>query len=97
MGNVGFHDGSTLHIPDHVLTRRASGETVLLSLETEQYYSLSDVGSRVWELIEAGVALPTVIATVADEYDATLTIVTADITELVTDLAAKGLLSIDAP
>lgn len=51
---------------DVVSTRLDDDEAVLLSLETQQYYSLNETGSRVWELLSEGQA-PDAIATAINE------------------------------
>ena len=34
-----------------VISQEVSGETVLLDLESESYYGLDAVGTRIWQLI----------------------------------------------
>lgn len=46
------HD-ARLKIPDQVVTRQVSDETVLLNLESGTYFGLDPVGSRFLELLEA--------------------------------------------
>ena len=43
---------SMLRVPEHVLSRRAGAETVILSLDDERYYGLDGVGTRFWEIVE---------------------------------------------
>jgi len=88
------HD-SRLSIPDHVLTRQAAGETVLLNLDNEEYYGLDGVGSRLWELIEAGTTYGQAITTVLDEYEVTREELEADLMRVVNDLHANGLVLVD--
>src|SRR5690606_25513702 len=44
-------DEIRLRLPEHVLTRTVGDETVLLDLESEEYYGLDGVGARFAELI----------------------------------------------
>ena len=88
------HD-SRLSIPEHVLTRQAAGETVLLNLDNEEYYGLDGVGSRLWELIEAGTTYGQAITTVLDEYEVTREELEADLMRVVNDLHANGLVLVD--
>ncbi len=48
---------STLQIPDSVLFTTLDGDAVLLNARTNQYYSLSDVGARLWSLLSGGSSL----------------------------------------
>ncbi len=39
--------------PSHVLVRYLDKESVLLNLETEQYFGLDETGTRMWQLLTA--------------------------------------------
>ena len=91
------HDDSTLSVPDDVLARRAAGETVLLNLDNEQYYGLEGVGSRLWELIEAGTTFGQAVETLSGEYGVEREVVVADLTAVIADLQTNGLLLVHAP
>ena len=78
-------------IPAHVYYREVDGQMVLLNLDTEEYYGLSEVGAAIvtrvteepWE--EA-------LATLTDRYDVDPDVLRSDIDELVADLVTAGLL-----
>lgn len=84
-------DDTVLSIPDHVLSREASGETVLLSLADEYYYGLDGVGTRLWELIEAGTTFGAAVATLGTEYDVDPKVLRTDLRALLTDLHRRAL------
>ena len=84
-------DDTVLSIPDHVLSRRASDETVLLSLADDHYYGLEGVGTRLWELIEVGTTFGAAIATLSAEYDVDVAVLSADLRALLTDLDQRHL------
>ena len=84
-------DDTVLSIPDHVLSRQASGETVLLSLADEHYYGLDGVGTRLWELIESGTTFGEAVATLSAEYEVDPAVLTADLQTLLADLDRKDL------
>lgn len=46
-------------------------ESVLLSLETQQYYSLNETGSRIWELLSTGHAPETIASELTKEWATT--------------------------
>ena len=92
-----LRDDSSLSVPEHVLTRRAVGETVLLNLDNEQYYGLADVGSRLWQLIETGTTLGQATAMLLDEYNVQREVLHADLATVIADLNVNGLVLIDAP
>lgn len=76
--------------PDQVSTR-LEDEVLILSLRSGGYYSLQNVGARIWELVE----VPRTIADVRDEivlqYGAPLDVVEADVLELCQHLVDLGL------
>jgi pyrroloquinoline quinone biosynthesis protein D len=77
-----------------VFTR--SGEsTVLLDPRNGGYFSLSDVGSRIWELCDGQHSIEDIASRIAEEFDAPLDTVLADTAELVTELETEGLLTVD--
>ncbi len=89
-------DGSTmLRAADDVLRRSAGVETVLLDLDSEEFYGLDGVGARVFDLLEQPSRLDDVIDTVLAEYDVDRKTLAADVTALVTELLQKKLLVID--
>lgn len=94
--NIELHDDSRLSVPDQVLTRRAAGETVLLNLDNEQYYGLDGVGSRLWQLIEAGTTFGQAVTALLEEFDVEQEVLQADLNAVLADLGANGLVLIDA-
>ena len=40
-----------LSIPENVIAQELTGEIVILKMESESYYSLNSVASRIWELL----------------------------------------------
>ncbi len=87
-------DDTVLSIPDHVLSRKASGETVLLSLADEHYYGLDGVGTRLWELIEAGTTFGEAVSTLCAEYNVDPMVLTADLRALLADLDRTDLVEL---
>jgi hypothetical protein len=87
---------SRLAVPSHVLSRKAAGETVLLNLDSEEYYGLDGVGDRLWGLLEGGTTFGHVIAALLDDYEVERAVLEADVSALLADLADSGLVLIDA-
>lgn len=46
-------------------------ESVLLSLETQQYYSLNETGARIWELLSDGHDAEAIAAALTEEWATT--------------------------
>jgi hypothetical protein len=91
-----IRDDSILRIPEHVLTRSVSDETVLLNLDNEHYYGLDDVGARFFALLEQGVTFGEAVTVLLGEYDVERDVLEADLGSLVADLRRNGLVEFDA-
>ncbi len=75
-----------------VVKQRASTSLVLLDIESGEYYTLNEVGDRVWELCDGSRTIGEVIAAISREYDASEDIVATDVTELLEELVGANLL-----
>lgn len=76
----------------HVLATAAGSERVLLDLKGERYYTLNEVGSRLWALLGPGATVPEMVATIGREYDgAGAEQVERDVRALLAELLAAGL------
>ena len=71
-----------------------SGESVILSLRSGQYFGLDAVGHRVWKLAQAPVTIGALVDRVTAEFEAERTRVEADLLALVADLVSEGLLEV---
>ena len=78
-----------------VLFQEVGGETVLLDLDSEQYFGLDEVGTRIWALLGEGRCLDDIVATLLDEYDVEREQLSADVQELLTALLDAGLIEAD--
>lgn len=54
-----------------VSTEISDGESVLLSLETQQYYSLNETGARIWELLSSGHDPEAIASALTEEWATT--------------------------
>jgi hypothetical protein len=68
------------------------GRVVMLDLESERYYRLDAVGSRMWELLSELGEVETVHARLHDEYDVDSSVLRQDLEDFIVQLVAAGLL-----
>lgn len=80
--------------PD-VLVQELDGEAVLLNLESERYFGLDPVGTRVWALLEERTSLDAVHETLLAEFEVEPERLRADLLQLVGELAGAGLVTVD--
>jgi len=77
--------------PD-VIWRKMGDESVLLNVKSEDYFTLNEVGTRIWELID-GQTPPTGIArAIAEEFEAPPDEIEADVQSLLRELREQDLL-----
>ena len=69
-------------------------EVVVLNLENGQYYELTDVGARIWELMQEPTRCQVIVETLVGEYDVEHRTCELDVLELLTELGEQGLIQI---
>ncbi len=85
---------SNLSIPKHVLFTRVDDEAVLLNTRTNQYFALSEVGARLWNLLGEEKSLRAAYETVLSEYEVEASELERDLIELVSQLMESGLVEL---
>ena len=83
-----------VEISTDVLSQEVDGETVLLDLNSEAYFGLDQVGTRIWQLLQEVGELPAVYDIMLDEYDVDGEKLKEDLDALITDLDEAGLISV---
>jgi hypothetical protein len=78
--------------PAHVLVRFLDRESVLLNLETEQYFGLDETGTRMWQLLTASPDIDAAYQELLAEYDVEPDFLRDNLTELLGRLVENGLL-----
>lgn len=71
--------------------RELDGEAVILDLESECYFGLDEVGTRMWITITESSSIGEAFTTLAAEYDVDPERLRTDLDELVTTLRDRGL------
>ncbi len=84
----------SVRVSTNTLSREVQGETVLLQLDSGEYFGLDEIGTRIWQLIVETGDLERVRDTLLDEYDADPAVLAADVTRLVDELTARQLIDV---
>jgi len=84
--------GMRLEIPVDVLVRELDGESVLLNLDSECYYGLDEVGTRMWQVLTTSPSIAAAYDDLLAEYDVDAETLRSDMGELIGQLVAHGLL-----
>jgi len=76
-----------------VLAQPNAESLILLNPDDGQYYTLDEVGARIWELCDGTRAVTDVVSAIHAEYDAPLAAIQSDVVELLDDLTREKLLA----
>jgi hypothetical protein len=76
---------------EEVAAKVIDGELIIIRLSDGTYYSMDNVGTCVWELIEARNDLGTLVQTIAKRYRTPVEQVEGDVSALVRQLLDEGL------
>lgn len=85
---------SKVTVPEHVVYRQFTEETIALNLETGCYHGLNGVAGKMIAALGDGAAPREVAELIASEYDVSLTQVQRDVAELCADLGERGLVEL---
>ena len=92
--NIDFAQKIT--VSPEALFQEVSGETVILDLNSEQYFGLDEIGTRIWQLLQENADIQTAYETMLQEYDVEPETLKADVEKLLQELINAGLVSADA-
>ncbi len=86
-----------IRVSTNILTSQVDDEMVLLNLDSGKYFSLDDVGTRMWLLINEHGQLRAVQEALLQEYQVDEQQLEHDLLDLTDKLVANGLLQIVEP
>lgn len=70
------------------------GETVMMSVESAEYYGLNKIGSRIWELLENKIKLEEMVSQLISEFDVEKKQCEKDTIDFLEELLQKNLIII---
>lgn len=78
-----------------LLSTEVDGEAVIMDVESGQYFVLDPIGARIWQSLAEPVQVAALCSILEGEYDAPLPVIERDVLALMTDLAAKNLITVE--
>src|ERR1051325_11057063 len=82
--SISFSD--SVKIPDDVLISNLQDESVILNLDSERYYGLDSVGTRILSVLTTSDSIEAAYNTLIQEYDVDDQVLRVDLLALVEDL-----------
>lgn len=87
---------ASLAVSGHVLAQEFDGAMTLLNTRSEQYFSLDDVGTRMWEVLVQTQTLREAHAQLADEFDVEPEQLARDLVAFAAELVESRLIVVEA-
>jgi len=83
-----------LILPEDVLISNVQGESVLLNLNSERYFGLDEVGTRMLSVLTTSNSIQTAFEALLEEYDVENEALRRDLGDLIDRLVDQGLLEV---
>lgn len=91
--SISFSD--RVRVPDGVLISNLQDESVLLNLDSEQYFGLDNVGTRMFSVLTNSDSIESAYQSLAGEYEVDRERLRQDLIILVENLLQQGLVIIE--
>jgi hypothetical protein len=79
------------------LAAKVGDELVMMSAEKGNYIGLSEVGARIWELIDTPQDVDVVCAQLVDEFEVEPEVCRAEVETFLNELVSHGAVALDPP
>ena len=91
---MSFSFSDRISIPDDVLISGLQEESVILNLDSERYYGLDDVGTRMFSVLTSSNSIQAAYDELVKEYDIDHDTLRKDLFSLVEKLLEQGLVEV---
>ena len=89
-----FSFNDRIKLPGDVLVTGLQAESVLLNLDSERYFGLNDVGTRMLTLLTSSDSIEAAYESLLSEYDVDAEVLRHDLASTIEELAKHGLVEI---
>ena len=86
---------SKITLSKNVFAQEIDEETIILDSETQEYFSINEIGKVIWSLIEEKKNLEEIKAEMLDMYEVPEEQIGKDLLNFIQALEQKGLIKID--
>ena len=90
---ISFSDRVT--VPDEILISNLQDESVILNLDSERYFGLDNVGTRMLSVLTNSASIEAAYELLAQEYNVDRNVLREDLIVLVEKLLQQGLVAIE--
>jgi Coenzyme PQQ synthesis protein D (PqqD) len=89
---ISFSD--RVRLPDDVLISHLQEESVILNLDSERYFGLDDVGTRMLSVLSTSESIEAAYESLLEEYDVDSQMLRQDLLALIESLLQKGIVTV---
>ncbi len=80
-------------VSEDILFQEIGGETVLLNLQSEHYFGLDPIGTRIWQVLAETSSPASVVQCLITEFDVAEAQLRGDVLRLIGELVESGLVT----
>jgi hypothetical protein len=91
MASIDAEQARGFVVSPEVFVQEIEGESILLDLQSGNYFGLNAVGTCIWALLAEGKSVAETVAAIEAEFDAPAAVIRDDVRGLLTELREKGL------
>lgn len=91
---ISFSD--RVQVPEGVLISNLQDESVILNLDSERYFGLDNVGTRILTVLTNSDSIQTAYESLLEEYEVDRAVLRADLVALIESLLQQGLVQVSA-
>jgi hypothetical protein len=92
ISSISFAD--RVRVPDDVLISNLQDESVILNLNSERYFGLDNVGTRMLTVLNNSDSIEAAYESLAEEYDVDRQVLRQDMLSLIENLLQQGLIQV---
>jgi len=92
ISSISFAD--RVRVPDDVLISNLQDESVILNLDSERYFGLDNVGTRMLTVLNSSDSIEAAYQSLAEEYDVDRQVLRQDMLSLIENLLKQGLIQV---
>ena len=81
-------------VPEDVLISGLQSESVILNLDSERYFGLDEVGTRMMSVLTSADSIQAAYETLLEEYDVESEVLRMDLISIIEQMIEKGLVEI---
>ena len=86
---------SSIKVSQDVIFKEIDGESILLDLQSEKYFGLNEVGTRMWHLYTESSDTETILTQLLVEFDVDETTLRQDVIHWIAELVKAGLVTVN--